>query len=100
MSLRADEAGNFRDCEARICLDRMSIFVVVQPGVNADPPPLYANACRLTKREDEWMLEAWTNSLELGRPLPTVPLWLADNLAKPLESEESYEQSCNILNIA
>jgi hypothetical protein len=28
-----------------------------------------------------------------------VPLWLADDLAVPLELEESYEQSCSILNI-
>src|SRR5262249_34913802 len=27
------------------------------------PPPLYATACRLTKREEEWMLETWPQSL-------------------------------------
>jgi hypothetical protein len=32
-------------------------------------------------------------------PLPTGPLWLADNLAVPLELEESYEQSCALLDI-
>jgi hypothetical protein len=70
------------------------------PGLRPEPPPLYAAACRLTNREQEWMLETWTQPLGLGRPLPTVPLWLADNLAVPLELEESYEQSCSILNIA
>jgi hypothetical protein len=45
------------------------------------------------------LLETWAQSLTLGRPLPTVPLWLADDLAIPLELEESYEQSCNILDI-
>jgi hypothetical protein len=69
------------------------------PGLNPEPPPLYAAACRLTKRAEEWLLETWAQPLELGRPLPTVPLWLADNLAVPLELEESYEQSCSILNI-
>ncbi len=69
------------------------------PGLNPEPPPLYAAACRLTKRQDEWLLEAWLHTLGLGRPLPTVPLWLADDLAVPLELDESYEQSCNILNI-
>jgi hypothetical protein len=69
------------------------------PGLNPEPPPLYATACRLTKRENEWLLETWAQSLGLGQPLPTVPLWLADNLAVPLELEESYEQSCSILNI-
>jgi len=69
------------------------------PSLNPKPPPLYAAACRLTKRENEWMLEAWAQSLDLGRPLPTVPLWLADDLAVPLELNESYEQSCSILNL-
>jgi hypothetical protein len=68
------------------------------PSLNP-APPLYATACRLTKRDNEWLLEAWAQSLALGRPLPTVPLWLADDLAVPLELEESYEQSCGILSI-
>ncbi len=69
------------------------------PSLAPEPPPLYAAACRLTKREDKWLLETWTQPLGLGQPLPTVPLWLADNLAVPLGFEESYEQSCGILNI-
>jgi hypothetical protein len=69
------------------------------PGLSPEPAPLYATACRLTKRENEWFLEAWAQPLALGRPLPTVPLWLADDLAVPLELDESYEQSCSILNI-
>ena len=69
------------------------------PLLSPEPPPLYTAACRMTKRGDEWMLETWVQSLELGRPLPTVPLWLADDLAVSLELEESYEESCKILNI-
>jgi hypothetical protein len=69
------------------------------PGLGPEPPPLYVTACRMTKRADEWLLETWAQPLALGRPLPTVPLWLADDLAVPLELNESYEQSCGILNI-
>jgi hypothetical protein len=69
------------------------------PGLGHEPAPLYAAACRLTKRENEWLLETWVQSLALGRPLPTMPLWLADDLAVPLELDESYEQSCGILDI-
>lgn len=69
------------------------------PSLSPEPPPIYATACRLTKRSDEWLLEAWTQNLSIGQPLPTMPLWLADNLAVPLDLEESYEQSCGILNI-
>lgn len=70
------------------------------PGLGAEPPLLYAAACRLTKPANEWRLEAWTQPLALGQPLPTMPLWLADDLAVPLELDESYEQSCSILGIA
>jgi hypothetical protein len=69
------------------------------PSLNPDPLPLSVAACRLTKRDNEWLLESWAQSLGLGRPLPTVPLWLADNLAIPLDLEESYEQSCSLLNL-
>jgi len=69
------------------------------PLLSPEPPPLYATACRMTKRENEWLLETWAQSLGLGRPLPTVPLWLADDLAVPLELDESYEQSCSILSL-
>lgn len=69
------------------------------PTLGPEPPSLYAAACRLTKRADDWLLEAWPQSLGLGRTLPTMPLWLADDLAVPLELEESYEQSCGVLNI-
>jgi Protein of unknown function (DUF4058) len=62
-------------------------------------PPLYTAACRMTKRDNDWVLETWAQALGLGQPLPTVPLWLADDLAVPLELDESYEQSCSILNI-
>ena len=62
--------------------------------------PLYTTACRITKRGDDWFLETWAHTLALGRPLPTLPLWLADDLAVPLELEKSYEESCGILGIA
>jgi hypothetical protein len=37
--------------------------------------------------------------LRIESTLPTVPLWLTDELALPLDLEQSYEQSCGILNI-
>lgn len=70
---------------------------------NADLPAesqsLYATTCRVRRSDDEWELETWCEPLTLGQPLPTMPLWLADNLAVPLELEKSYEESCRILGI-
>lgn len=69
-------------------------------GVAAHPAPaLYASACRLTRRSD-WLLETWVQPLTIGEELPTMPLWLADDLAVPLELNEGYERSCEILGIS
>jgi len=69
------------------------------PSLGPEPPPLYAVACRTTKKDDAWLLETWSHALTLGQPLPTLPLWLADNLAVPLELEECYEETCRVLRI-
>jgi hypothetical protein len=37
--------------------------------------------------------------LAIGQPLPTLPLWLADDRSVPLELEASYEETCRILRI-
>jgi hypothetical protein len=78
--------------------DLLELICQSDPGQNGDIH-LYSAACRMTKPDKDWNLQAWSQPLELGRPLPTVPLWLADNLAVPLELEASYEQSCGILDI-
>ncbi len=70
------------------------------PSLDPEPPPLYAVACRGAKREDVWQLETWMHGLSLGQALPTLPLWLADNLAVPLELEECYEETCRALRIS
>jgi hypothetical protein len=69
------------------------------PALANGPLPLYAVACRWARPGDSWLLETWLHPLELGRPLPTLPLWLAENLAVPLELELSYEETCRILRI-
>ena len=69
------------------------------PSPGAEPPPLYAVACRQTKKGDAWLLETWAHGLTLAQPLPTLPLWLADNLAVPLELEACYEETCRVLRI-
>lgn len=60
---------------------------------------LYAVAYRTNKEKDAWRLDLWAEALAVGRPLPTLPLWLAPNLAVPLELEASYEETCQVLRI-
>lgn len=73
----------------------------------ADPPgrepfdaPLYAVGYRTTTAADKHRLSLWPESLTVGGPLPTVPLWLADDLPVPVELQSTYETACRRLRIA
>jgi hypothetical protein len=79
--------------------DLLDLAGLSDPSLGPEPPPLYAAACRGAKRKGDWLLETWAHILTLGRPLPTLPLWLADDLAVPLELEDSYEETCRVLRI-
>ena len=69
----------------------------------ADPSvadgPLYAATCRWARSDDHRLLETWAHRLVIGQPLPTLPVWLDDGLAVPLELEASYEETCRSLRI-
>lgn len=65
-----------------------------------DPPAhVYAASCRWGQRGGRTMLEAWSHRLEVGQPLPTLPLWLEARRLVPLDLEDSYEQACYDLRI-
>ncbi|MBY0524353.1 MAG: DUF4058 family protein [Gemmataceae bacterium] len=70
------------------------------PTLGAEPPATYAAACRWIERGRKRILETWSHTLTLGQPLPTLPLWVAENFAVPLELEASYEETCRVLRIA
>lgn len=70
------------------------------PSLGDASPPIYAAACRWIDRGRRRILETWSHTLQIGRPLPTLPLWLADNLAVPLELDATYEETCRVLRIA
>jgi hypothetical protein len=77
----------------------MGLFGEIDPLLAGGLPPIYAVACRWFRKDDAWTLETWTHALAVGRPLPTLPLWLAENLAVPLELESSYEETCRVLRM-
>jgi hypothetical protein len=79
--------------------DLLTLLGQTDPSLGTEPPPLYAAACRLRANGDAFLLETWAETLTLGRPLPTLPLWLADDLVVPLELEPSYEETCHVLQI-
>ncbi len=67
------------------------------PTLGTAPPHLYAASCRWVKKGKRNLLEAWSNPLAIGQPLPTLPLWLSEELVVPLDLEQSYEQTCSDL---
>lgn len=69
------------------------------PTLGAEPPATYAAACRWLPRGRKHVLETWSHVLRVGQKLPTLPVWLAENLAVPLDLEESYEETCRALRI-
>ncbi len=61
---------------------------------------LYAVAYRLVPTEEKSQILAWPETLQLGAVLPTLPLWLDDELCVPLHLEKSYLATCVSLRIA
>ena len=57
-------------------------------------PGLAASAYRPVERGGAAALDVWREELHLGRPLPTLPLWLRGGLCVPVELEVAYERTC------
>ena len=69
------------------------------PTLGDDPPATYAVACRWDPRGVKRWLETWSRPLNVGQPLPVLPLWLSEDLSVPLDLEANYEQACRDLRI-
>jgi hypothetical protein len=77
----------------------LDVMEAADGAVWTDEVNLYAVACRPRKEQKNWRVDAWPHALNLGAPLPTLPLWLAADLAVPLLLEETYEETCRVLRI-
>jgi hypothetical protein len=59
----------------------------------------YAVTCRGRKVGHQPRFESWAYPLVVGQSLPTLPLWLRDDLAVSLDLEASYAETCRVLRI-
>jgi hypothetical protein len=70
------------------------------PTMSNEEPPIYAASCRWVTKGTRAQLDAWSHTLVVGQPLPTLPLWLREDLVIALDLEQSYEQACSDLWIS
>jgi hypothetical protein len=60
---------------------------------------LYTSAYRPERQKKETLIRVWQESLALGEPLPTLPLWLKDGPCMVIALEATYDQTCRQLRI-
>ncbi len=77
----------------------MSLLGVSDPTFTTTSQATYAVICRGRKLRNRPRFEAWAYPLVVGQPLPTMPIWLADDLAVALDLDASYEDACRTLRI-
>ena len=77
----------------------MAFLGQTDPTMGAEPPPIYAASCRWLLRGERATLQTWSHVLAVGRPLPTLPLWLTPVRVVPLDLEQSYEKACDDLSV-
>ena len=83
------------------CTSRLAnLHHAILPFLSADEPrfepdvALYTVAYRPVRRGDAERLDIWAEPLGLGRPLPTMPLWLNAELCVPVELGSTYRKAC------
>lgn len=81
-----------------------NLYAELAEWIGARPPAtaersIYAVSCRTRRRGRRHQVEAWEHTLEVGGPLPTLPLWISESQYVPLELERTYEESCKGLRI-
>jgi hypothetical protein len=58
-------------------------------------PPFYAASCRWVTKGPRALRQALSHTLVIGQRLPTLPLWLREDLVVALDLEQSHEQACS-----
>jgi hypothetical protein len=60
---------------------------------------LYTSAYHLIDRDGNPALETWQESLALGKPMPTMPLFIGDGEFVPVDLNATYAKTCIGLKI-
>ena len=80
--------------------DLLEFIGGADPALEKVPPDLYAVTRRGRKRpRRRSVLDTWFYPMQLGQPLPALPIWLDFDLNISLDLESSYEETCRYLRI-
>ena len=86
--------------QANLYCELLSQLNRADPSLGEPAPFLYAVTLRARKPlRKQPMLDAWYFTLNLGQPLPTIPLWLSPELPIHLPLESNYSEVCRLLRI-
>lgn len=66
----------------------------VDPPSRANSIAPYAASYRPIERDGASRLDIWHEPLQVGAPLPTMPLWLRGGLCLPANLAATYERTC------
>lgn len=77
----------------------MGFLDSVDPDLGDEPSPIYAVSMRMRYEDQRRLMDSWYHPLALGRPLPSLPVWLKETQAVSLALEASYEETCRVLRI-
>lgn len=79
--------------------DLLDLMGRVDPAFAPNPPATYAVSCRGRKLNRKTRLANWAYPLEVGKPLPNLPIWLNEETSVTLDLEASYEETCRVLHV-
>jgi hypothetical protein len=70
------------------------------PDFSPKNPATYAVTCRKRDSKSGTKLDVWSSPIAVGQALPSLPVWLTDQLKVMLDLEVSYEETCRVLRIS
>ncbi len=89
--------------QANLYANLLQLLGRTDPAFATTTPHLYAVTVRTRKslkRRQRQLLDAWFYPMNVGQPLPTLPIWLTHDHYVMLPLETSYEETCKVLGIA
>jgi hypothetical protein len=70
-----------------------------RPHADREASQIFAAVFRPVRADGDVKVDYWDFPLAIGKPLPTIPVWLQDDAAILLDLERTYEETCRVLRI-